>query len=162
MQLRKAYFRSLVHPSAKLWPKPNSGNSVSCILPCKTGGSGNLMKGRYLSKTPFVTFVYLSKNNISLPWIFGNYKKRFLCTGLMDSQGKQGYPSTPSIQPPFCSQAYNYIMPYIYITIALQPYSKICHSLSNVSSVGSVSSLQHCTTLISHGIFSSKITFPKL
>ena len=141
MLFRNTYFRSLVHSSQKLWPQPDKGNFAACILPCKIGGTQNLMKGRYLSKTPFVTFVYLPKNNISLSWIFGNYKKRFLCTGLMDSQGKQGYPSTPSIQPPFCSQAYNYIMPYIYITIALQPYSKICHSLSNVSSVGSVSSL---------------------
>ena len=34
MQLRKAYFRSLVHPSWKLWPKPNSANlsHVFCLL----------------------------------------------------------------------------------------------------------------------------------
>ena len=49
------YFsRSLVHSSRKLWQKPNSGNSVPCILPCKIGGSWNLMKERYLSKTPFL------------------------------------------------------------------------------------------------------------
>ena len=38
------------------------------------------MKERYLSKTPNVTFVYLSKCNTKLPDIFGNSKKRFLCT----------------------------------------------------------------------------------
>ena len=34
MQFRKAYFRSLVHPSRKLWPKPNSANlsHVFCLL----------------------------------------------------------------------------------------------------------------------------------
>ena len=37
MHFRKAYFRLLVHPSRKLWPKPNSGNSVPCILPYKMG-----------------------------------------------------------------------------------------------------------------------------
>ena len=59
MQFRKAYFRSLVHPSRKLWPKPNSGNSVPCILPCKIGDSWNLMKEQYLSKTSFLTlFIY--------------------------------------------------------------------------------------------------------
>ena len=78
MQFRKAYFTSLVHPSRKLWLKPNSGNSVPCILPCKIGGSWNLMKERYLSKTPFLTFVYISKCNINLPGYFGNSKKRFL------------------------------------------------------------------------------------
>ena len=41
------------------------------------------MKERYLSKTPFLTFVYLSKCNIKLPGIFGNSKKRYLWTGLM-------------------------------------------------------------------------------
>ena len=35
------------------------------------------MKERYLSKTPNVTFVHLSKCNIKLPGIFGNSKKRF-------------------------------------------------------------------------------------
>ena len=44
------------------------------------------MKERYLSKTPNVTFVYLSKCNIKLPGIFGNSKKRFLWTGLLYSQ----------------------------------------------------------------------------
>ena len=41
------------------------------------------MKERYLSKTPNVTFVYLSKCNIKLPCFFGNSKKRFLWTGLV-------------------------------------------------------------------------------
>jgi len=41
------------------------------------------MKERYLSKTPFLTFVYISKCNINLPGYFGNSKKRFLWTGLM-------------------------------------------------------------------------------
>ena len=41
------------------------------------------MKERYLSKTPFLTFVYLSKCNINLPGYFGNSKKRFLWTGLL-------------------------------------------------------------------------------
>ena len=44
------------------------------------------MKERYLSKTPFLTFVYISKCNINLPGYFGNSKKRFLWTGLMDTQ----------------------------------------------------------------------------
>ena len=54
MQFRNDYFRSLVHSSRKLWPKLNSDNSVPCILPCKIGGLQNLMKKRYLSKTPFL------------------------------------------------------------------------------------------------------------
>ena len=83
MQIEKAYFRSLVHSSQKLCPKPDSGNFAPCILPCKIGGSQNLMKERYLSKTPFLTFVYLSKCNIKLPGYFGNSKKRFLWTGLL-------------------------------------------------------------------------------
>ena len=41
------------------------------------------MKERYLSKTPFLTFVYISKCNINLPGYFGNSKKRFLWTGLI-------------------------------------------------------------------------------
>ena len=69
--------------SRKLWTKPNSGNSVPCILPCKIGGSWNLMKERYLSKTPFLRFVYLSKCKIDLPCIFRNSQKRFLWTGLV-------------------------------------------------------------------------------
>ena len=76
MQFRNDYFRSLVHSSQKLWPKPDSGNFAPCILPCKIGGSQNLMKERYLSKTPFLTFVYLSKCNIKLPCFFGNSKKK--------------------------------------------------------------------------------------
>ena len=83
MQFRNDYFRSLVHSSQKLWPKPDSGNFAPCILPCKIGGSQNLMKERYLSKTPFLTFVYLSKCNIKLPGYFGNSKKRFLWIGLI-------------------------------------------------------------------------------
>ena len=39
------------------------------------------MKEWYLSKTPFLTFVYISKCNINLPGYFGNSKKRFLWTG---------------------------------------------------------------------------------
>ena len=35
------------------------------------------MKERYLSKTHFLTFVYLSKCIINLPCYFGNSKKRF-------------------------------------------------------------------------------------
>ena len=74
--LAPEFLRSLGQSSRKLWPKPNSGNSVPCILPCKIGGSWNLMKERYLSKTPNLTFVYLSKCNIKLPCIFGNSKKK--------------------------------------------------------------------------------------
>ena len=44
MQFRNAYFRSLVHSSRKLWPK--------------LGGSQNLMKGRYLSKTPYFNIFF--------------------------------------------------------------------------------------------------------
>ena len=58
-------------------------NFAPCILPCKIGGSQNLMKERYLSKTPFLTFVYISKCDINLPGYFGNSKKRFLWTGLV-------------------------------------------------------------------------------
>ena len=73
-----------MHSSRKLWPKPNSGNSVPCILPCKIGGSWNLMKEQYLSKTPFLEFVYRSKCKINLPCIVGNSQiKFFLWTGLV-------------------------------------------------------------------------------
>ena len=41
------------------------------------------MKEQYLSKTPFLTFVYISKCNINLPGYFGNSKKKFLWTGLV-------------------------------------------------------------------------------
>ena len=41
------------------------------------------MKERYLSKTPFLTFVYISKCNINMTCYFGNSKKRFLWTGLI-------------------------------------------------------------------------------
>ena len=50
------------------------------------------MKERYLSKTPFLTFVYISKCNINLPGYFGNSKKRFLWTGLPHMLGAvQGF-----------------------------------------------------------------------
>ena len=78
MQFRNAYFRLLVHSNRKLWPKPVKGIFSPCILLCKIGGSQNLMKERYLNKTHFLTFVYLSKYNINLPSYFGNSKKRFL------------------------------------------------------------------------------------
>ena len=78
MQFRNAYFTSLVHSSQKLWPKPNLGNSVPRILPSKIGGSWNLMKERYLSKTPYLTFVYLSKCNINLPCFLDIPKKVFM------------------------------------------------------------------------------------
>ena len=60
------------------------------------------MKERYLSKTPNVTFVYLSKCNIKLPGFFGNSKKRFLWTGLVTI-----HPSHPSLHKasPFSKQA---------------------------------------------------------
>ena len=77
MQFRKAFFRSLVHPSRKLWPKPNSGNSVPCILPCQIGGLQNLMKERYLSKTPFLTLVYLSNVTQNCPAFLEIPKKCF-------------------------------------------------------------------------------------
>ena len=48
------------------------------------------MKERYLSKTPFLTFVYISKCNINLPGYFGNSKKRFLWTGLISTQESDG------------------------------------------------------------------------
>ena len=76
MQFRNAYFRWLVHSSRKVWIKPYLGNSVPCILPCKIGGSWNLMKERCLSKTPFLRFVYLSKFKINLPCIFWNSPKK--------------------------------------------------------------------------------------
>ena len=41
------------------------------------------MKERYLSKTPFLRFVYLSKCKIDLRCIFRNSQKRFLWTGLV-------------------------------------------------------------------------------
>ena len=79
-----------MHSSQKLWPKPNSGNSVPCILPCKIGFSWNLMKERYLSKTPFLTFVYLSRYNINLPCIFGNFEGRFFMNRSSPVTGGQG------------------------------------------------------------------------
>ena len=42
----------------------------------KISGSQNLMKELYLSKTPNVTFVYLSKCYIKLPGFFGNSQKK--------------------------------------------------------------------------------------
>ena len=44
------------------------------------------MKEQHLSKTPFLTLVYISKCNINLPGYFGNSKKRFLWTGLVYTQ----------------------------------------------------------------------------
>ena len=81
MQFRNAYFRSLVHSSQKLWHKPDEGNHAPSILPCKIGGSQNLMKEPFLSKTPFLKFVYLSTCKTNLPGIFGNSEKKFLWTG---------------------------------------------------------------------------------
>ena len=49
------------------------------------------MKERYLSKTPFLTFVYISKCNINLPGYFGNSKKMFLWTGLLGSLVEVNY-----------------------------------------------------------------------
>ena len=68
---RDAYFRSLVYSSWNLWPIPDSGDFAPCILSRKIGGSQNLMKEPHLSKTPILTFVYLSTCNIKLPGIFG-------------------------------------------------------------------------------------------
>ena len=85
MRFRNAYFRSLVHSSQKLWPKPDKGISAPRIQPCKTGGSQNLMNERYLIKTPFLTFDYLSKCNTKLPCTFGNSKRKFFWTGLLRS-----------------------------------------------------------------------------
>ena len=73
-----------MHSSQKLLPQPDKGDfAPSCILPCKIGGSQNLMKERYLSKKPFLTFVYISKCNKKMPCFFGNSKKMFLWTGPM-------------------------------------------------------------------------------
>ena len=88
--------------SRKLWTKPNSGNSVPCILPCKIGGSWNLMKEWYLSKTPFLTFVYLSKCDTKLRGIFGNAKKSFSLTGLMIIDQKSLESEKLSLQQTLC------------------------------------------------------------
>ena len=64
-----------MHSSQKLWPAPDSGEFAPCILPFKIGGS---QKERHLSKTPFLTFAYLSKVDTELHGFFGNYQKRFL------------------------------------------------------------------------------------
>ena len=55
MRFRNSYFRLLVLPSQKLWPKPDKGNFVPCILPCKIGGSQNLMsdKGAIIVQNTF-------------------------------------------------------------------------------------------------------------
>ena len=50
---------------------------------------------RYLSKTPNVTFVYLSKCNMKLPGVFGNSKKRFLWTGLVIIHVNKWWSATP-------------------------------------------------------------------
>ena len=62
----------------------------------KIGGSQNLMKEQYLSKTPNVKFVYLSQCNIKLPVLFGNSKKRFLWTGLMTTMLRGCTPLCPT------------------------------------------------------------------
>ena len=73
-----------MHSSWRVGLKPYSGTSVPCIpMYCKIGGSWNLMKEQYLSKTPFLRFVYLSKCKINLPCIVGNSQIRFLWTGLV-------------------------------------------------------------------------------
>ena len=53
------------------------------------------MKEWYLSKTPFLTFVYISKCNINLPGYFGNSKKRFLWTGLVIIHVNKWWSDTP-------------------------------------------------------------------
>ena len=52
------------------------------------GGSRNIGKERYLSKTPFVTFIHLSKCNIKLPGIFGNVTQQVqkICSGVFPRQ----------------------------------------------------------------------------
>ena len=66
----------LVYTRQNLWPKPDKGNFAPCIPPCKISGWQKSGKERILSKTPFLTFVYLSKY-IKLPVIFGNAKESF-------------------------------------------------------------------------------------
>ena len=75
MQFRDACSRSIVYSSQKLWHQLDEGNFTPCILSYEIGGYQNLMEEPYLSKTPFLTFVYLSTCNTKLPGIFGNSKK---------------------------------------------------------------------------------------
>ena len=64
------------------------------------GGSQNLRNEPYLSKTPCLTFVHLSKCNIKLPVIFWNSKKMFLWSGL-DCKVSCVLKSSPSLL--YCS-----------------------------------------------------------
>ena len=64
-------------------PAPeNSGARCRHLAPDTSPNPGKwgipVMREQCLSKTPNVTFVYLSKCNIKLPGIFENSKKRFL------------------------------------------------------------------------------------
>ena len=88
-QYRNAYFGSLVYSGQKLWP-------------CKKGGWQNSGKERYLSKTPFLTFVYLSKCDTKLRGIFGNAKKSFSLTGLMIIDQKSLESEKLSLQQTLC------------------------------------------------------------
>ena len=60
------------------------------------------MKERYLSKTPFLTFVYISKCDINLPCYFGNSQKRFLWTGLVCKHIMQSLFTTSPLGNPQC------------------------------------------------------------
>ena len=70
------------------------------------------MKERNLSKTLCMTFVYLSKCNINLPYIFGNSKKRFLWAGLlvMDYSG---------VASPYSDLLTNILLPISIISLVL-------------------------------------------
>ena len=82
------------------------------------------MKERYLSKTPFLTFVYISKCNINLPGYFGNSKKRFLWTGLMCIYILKQYLmcSRTMENTPFLAATYYYS---IHISLSISPYDSI-------------------------------------
>ena len=58
------------------------------------------MKEQYLSKTPFLTFVHVSKCYINLPCYFGNSKKK----GFVNRSNTQSSPSMPPwpSSPPRC------------------------------------------------------------
>ena len=83
----------LVYTRQNLWPKPDKGNFAPCIPPCKISGWQKSGKERILSKTPFLTFVYLSKY-IKLPVIFGNAKESFFflltCLMIIDQKSLEG------------------------------------------------------------------------
>ena len=81
--VQKCLFQISSALQSKVMAQPDKVNFAPCILPCSIGGSQNLKKEPYLSKTPFPTFVYLSKCNTKLPCIFGNPQKMFLWTGLI-------------------------------------------------------------------------------